>query len=727
MTFPMRAPLPLIPADAVGNAALAEQVYGAVMAEVAPGLDVEVISSPVTGPGGAVTHTVAFLPEDDAETERLVLFSSGIGCGVARDAPVLVEAVRQGSGIVQIEPWGHSPFSSPFTARQPETRHTRAMTAAYHGVLARGLLPILHRRPALRDRPVHQLGLSMGGGTVVDHNRRFPARVGLDERQDQAIASTVLISPRLALGQKYAAMLRPLPPVVLRFLLWLSRGRLEPGLQKLLKQGPLRHCTPGIARGGAEDQRLRQAMADGLLARTIPLPYLTTVFAHDTEVARALAVGAALGTLDFPRTLWALYGGDTEVDAVRAGELALLIGGADSRVMPIERHNPLIAGDTLPQLLGAIHAFMDGQPSPSALPLSQATLAEVLANPHSSDHARSPTPTPSSPPWLREIYHFDDGLEATLILDPEGDPMLGDHVFTLAGQPLALLPGVAFLHMAVAVAEGLAAGPPSGLSLRCVKDLQFQRALFVPAGQTRPARLRLTYDRAGDPSAPAFLAEAVLRATGQDGHEKDYSRATLLFTPTTAGPEVLNERERVLSTTVADDVVPASAFYHPRAYANRGVMAMVAAVEQGGASATMPLGFVRARLSQHVLTLASGHTLAGRAGLPLALDMVFQAVEVARVAGQLDGAEGLAGLDIPSGVREIDYYRPPSPADLDYLTALVIPNAPDQPDDYDFVIYQQATGEVFARGRGLKTVRWDRWKNDAVMRPTAAQFLNRDP
>ncbi len=296
---------------------------------------------------GLTTNVLAVIPPD---ARRLVTVQSGAGHSFVRDIPWLAEILRAHSGVIYIEPYGHSPASSAYSYSHPETRSTQAMSEALGRVYGGGLIPLFASKPELRRLPIHQLGLSMGGGTLVSAHLEGANSVALDDAVARRISSTALISPRLRLGKNYSWVVRKVVAPVLRFLLWASRGNLE----KVVKiPWPVR--PRGIGRGSDEAFRLQEAMRDGLRPQSIPLAYGTDVFRHDEMVADRIP-GRMIGTLG--RTLLALYDGDQEIDPSAVQPLCLHLGGARLTQMDIDAHNPFESSD-MPHVIGGIHAFFD--------------------------------------------------------------------------------------------------------------------------------------------------------------------------------------------------------------------------------------------------------------------------------------------------------------------------------------------------------------------------------
>lgn len=321
--------------------------------------------------GDCQIHAFAAVPSD---TRRLLFIHPGASHTWSQDAYWVTHFLLAGFAVVYFETYGHGLVASPFTARNPITSHCDAMTEAVLAAYRGGLIPLFEWQPGLASLPFHELGHSMGGGTLVKvHQDKGDIRIHTDAKHRTAIDSVVLVNPRLRLGSNYSTPLRS-------FAKWLAR-RLEKHpafLEKLLQ--PLFRwpkLLPDIKPGNPEAARLLSLRKNGQRPISLPLAYGTTVFEHDEELVTALREHPR----QLPRTLWALYPNDREVDPRTSASVALRVSGQDSRFTDVPMHNPWWCPGFDEIFPSIVDTFYDGDDVEEFFLLDEQSVDPLLSQP----------------------------------------------------------------------------------------------------------------------------------------------------------------------------------------------------------------------------------------------------------------------------------------------------------------------------------------------------------
>lgn len=325
---------------------------------------VSVQSIPIETAPGIFVHALAVVPP---AALRTVVYAPGAFHSAVTMREALAEFNWHQTAVIVFETYSHGLVASPYSYRHPETRHAKAMRRALRKLLGRGLLPFFARYPELKTKPIHLLGHSMGGGTVVDHathregNLSLSLGVAVKKPYDNGhrVQSLALINPRLVLGSKYPWQLRTLVAPALRFLLWASRGTIEKKLR--IPSGR----PSGVAAGSEEAAWYDQMAAAGFRLDHVPLAYGTSVFAHDRAVAQRIYARRFFPEIPI---LWALWKDDHETDPAAVAALALHIGGTQSLLMPVDCHTPL-RGEGLPQMVQGLVRFWESAEGEVGKPL----------------------------------------------------------------------------------------------------------------------------------------------------------------------------------------------------------------------------------------------------------------------------------------------------------------------------------------------------------------------
>lgn len=352
--------------------------------------DLLTLSIPVTTNRGRSGHAYAAVP---SSSRRLVIVHSGLGHSFAEDCIWLAELMRHHSAFVYVEPYGHSPFTSPYPPMGGAEVFSDVLRSVYQG----GLQPLFNERTATRSKlyslPLYELGQSAGAAAMVDAHLDGVTAVAIDGVK-RPIEAAVWISPRLCMNRNRFG---PLTRMALRGLQGflretggsLERFRESTGFMGLPRFGTGR--AYGIDPDSPHDKWLQETAARGLRPTSFPWPYLADMFRADAD--RNHRIHSACD-VQLPRVLWALSAHDRMIDPAGVADLALELSGRavfrshrvprgtmdgslQNMVMKIPAHNPF-RPDNLRDMVASIHAFFDEEVRTPCLPMSRDNASYVV-------------------------------------------------------------------------------------------------------------------------------------------------------------------------------------------------------------------------------------------------------------------------------------------------------------------------------------------------------------